>query len=118
MFTMLSTLRNVYVSWGVLLMTEMSIVKTLMIYKWSFMAGLDDLFMGKFLLRINSTICLLAHIFRYWLGSMYEAHEFPMLSGIKVLYTVQLYIVTLVYRTFPFDLQENAIERKAVYVVL
>ena len=43
-----SVLRNMQLFWNVLLLTQMSVVKTLMIFKWPFMAGLDDIFMGKF----------------------------------------------------------------------
>jgi hypothetical protein len=54
------------------------------------MAGLDDIFIGTFLLRINYILCILSQWFRYWLGSMYEAYEFPILTGIKVRYFVVL----------------------------
>ena len=83
-------LRNMQLFWNVLLMTEWSVVKSLMIFKWPFMAGLDDIFTGTFLLRINFILCILSQLFRYWLGSMYEAHEFVILTGIKVKYPVVL----------------------------
>ena len=85
-----SFIRNMQLLWNVLLITESSVVKSLMIFKWPFMAGLDDIFIGTFLLRINYTLCILSQWFRYWLGSMYEAHEFPILTGIKVRYSVVL----------------------------
>ena len=81
-----SALRNMQLFWNVLLLTQMSVVKTLMIFKWPFMAGLDDIFMGRFLFRINFVSCILSQWFRYWLGSMYETHEFQILTGIKVRY--------------------------------
>ena len=82
-----SVLRNMQLFWNVLLLTQMSVVKTLMIFKWPFMAGLDDIFMGTFLFRINFVSCILSQWFRYWLGSMYETHEFQILTGIKVKYS-------------------------------
>ena len=83
-----SFVRNFQLLWNVLMITESSVVKSLMIFKWPFMAGLDDLIIGTFLLRINFIICILSQWFRYWLDSMYEAHEFPILTGIKVRYSV------------------------------
>ena len=85
-----SFVRNIQLLLNVLLITEWSVVKSLMIFKWPYMAGLDDIFIGTFLLRINFILCILSQWFRYWLDSMYEAHEFPILTGIKVKYSVVL----------------------------
>ena len=87
-----SFLRNMQLFWNVLLLTQMSVVKTLMIFKWPFMAGLDDIFIGTFLFRINFIICILSQWLRYWLGSMYEAHEFQILTGIKVRHSLVIII--------------------------
>ena len=85
-----SFIRNMQLLWNVLVITESSVVKSLMIFKWPFMAGLDDIFIGTFLLQINFILCILSQWFRYWLDSMYEAHEFPILTGIKVRNSVVL----------------------------
>ena len=79
-------LRNMQLFWNLLLIDQMSVVKTLMIFKWPFMAGLNDIFMGTFLFQIIFLSCILSKWFRYWLGSMYETHEFQILTGIKVRY--------------------------------
>ena len=79
-----SFLRNMQLFWNILLLTQMSVLKTAQLFKWHFMAGLDDIFMGTFLFGTNFVFCILSQWFRYWLGSMYEAHEFQMLTGIKV----------------------------------
>ena len=93
--TFVSFLRNLHVALYMLLVTEMAMVRTLQVFKWSFMAGLNDVFMGSFLLQINYGLCIISQVFRYWLGSIYEAHEFPILSGIKVIFHQKLiYIVS------------------------
>ena len=53
-----------------------------MIFKWSFMSGIDDNFVGEFLILVNVGFLSLSQLARYWLGSMYESQEFHMLSGI------------------------------------
>ena len=63
----------------------MTLVKVLMIFKWSFMTGIDDNFVGEFLILVNVGFLSLSQLARYWLGSMYESQEFHMLSGNRVI---------------------------------
>ena len=80
--TYVSLLNNICTSWYLLTLTQMTLVKVLMIFKWSFMTGIDDNFVGEFLILVNVGFLSLSQLARYWLGSMYESQEFHMLSGI------------------------------------
>ena len=82
--TFVAFIENIVVTWNVLAITLMSLVKTLLTFKWSLMARTNDLFMGRYLFWANFVFCLFSHTTRYFLGSMYESHEFQILSGIKV----------------------------------
>ena len=79
--TFASFLGNVCVSWYLLTLTQMTLVKILLIFKWSFMAGIDDNFMGKYLQLVNLGFLFVSQFYRYILGSMYESQEFQILSG-------------------------------------
>ena len=86
---------NIVVTWNIFAMTLMSVVKTLHLFKWSLMAGTDDLFMGRFLFLVNLGLCFCVQLSRYWLGSMYESHEFQILSGIMVSDQINLFQIML-----------------------
>ena len=79
--TLASLLNNICISWYLLTLTQMTLVKVLKIFKWSFMNGIDDIFVGEFLILVNVGFLSLSQLARYWLGSMYESQEFHMLSG-------------------------------------
>ena len=79
--TLASLLNNICISWYLLTLTQMTLVKVLMIFKWSFMTGIDDNFVGGFLILVNVGFLSLSQLARYWLGSLYESQEFHMLSG-------------------------------------
>ena len=79
--TYVSLLNNICISWYLLTLTQMTLVKVLMIFKWSFMTGIDDNFVGGFLILVNVGFLSLSQLARHWLGSMYESQEFHMLSG-------------------------------------
>ena len=61
--------------------------KTVLIFKYSWISGMDDIFIERFLLFTNLISQVVIQTFRYWLGSMHESREFQLLSGIKVSYT-------------------------------
>ena len=67
--------------------------KALLLFKFSWISGMNDLFVERFLLLINLTSQVVTQTFRYWLGSMYESREFQILSGIKVSYTIVYWII-------------------------
>ena len=72
--------------------------KALLLFKFSWISGMNDLFVERFLLLINLTSQVVTQTFRYWLGSMYESREFQILSGIKVSYTIIYWtIVAIVF---------------------
>ena len=79
---------NLFVSWVVMCFLEVAIFKALLLFKFSWISGMNDLFVARFLLLINVTSQVITQTFRYWLGSMYESREFQILSGIKVSYTI------------------------------
>ena len=61
--------------------------KALLLFKFSWISGMNDLFVERFLLLVNFSSQFITQTFRYWLGSMHESREFQVLSGIKVSYT-------------------------------
>ena len=99
---------NVYISWIYLALAEISVIKALLIFKFSWIVGIDENFTGRFLLKFNlgysliSQTARLVHklysntffiklIFpqnflfnsRYFLGSFFDAVHFQLLTGIK-----------------------------------
>ena len=44
---------NCWMSWGLLVLAELSVVKALSIYKFSWIVGINESFAGRFLLRFN-----------------------------------------------------------------
>ena len=76
--------KNIAMLWIMNCLTEVFIVKALMLYKFSYMAGIDDTFMSRFLLLENLGFVFLSQASRFYLGSMYESIEFQILSGIMV----------------------------------
>ena len=89
----------------------MTLVKVLMIFKWSFMTGIDDNFVGGFLILVNVGFLSLSQLARHWLGSMYESQEFHMLSG-KIFMTIGLFswCLLVVLGSSPFQLPIPIIE--------
>ena len=61
--------------------------KTALLFKYSWISGMNDVFIERFLLLTNLISQVVIQTFRYWLGSMHESREFQLLSGIKVSYT-------------------------------
>ena len=77
---------------------EVAIFKALLLFKFSWISGMNDLFVERFLLLVNFSSQFITQTFRYWLGSMHESREFQVLSGIKVSYTeVYWTIVPIVF---------------------
>ena len=72
--------------------------KTVLLFKYSWISGMNDIFIERFLLLTNLISQVVIQTFRYWLGSMHESREFQVLSGIKVSYTeVYWTIVPIVF---------------------
>ena len=59
-----SFLGNVFTTWGLLCITETVVIKALMISKFSYMAGINDDFMGRFFLYGNLGFLFLCHLSR------------------------------------------------------
>ena len=76
--------KNICMVWIMTCLTEVFIVKVLMLYKFSYMAGVDDTFLSRFLFLENLGFIFLSQLSRFYLGSMYESAEFQILSGIMV----------------------------------
>ena len=100
---------NIYISWALLVIAEISVMKALLIYKFSWIVGIDENFAGRFLLKFNLGYSLTSQTarfvhkfysdtfflnlifpqnflfnFRYFLGSFFDAVHFQLLSGIQV----------------------------------
>ena len=78
---------NIFVSWFGFCFLEGLMFKALLLFKYSWISGMNDLFVERFLLLTNLSSQIIIQTFRYWLGSMHESREFQLLSGIKVSYT-------------------------------
>ena len=113
--TFASLLNNICISWYLLTLTQMTLVKVLKIFKWSFMNGIDDIFVGEFLILVNVGFLSLSQLARYWLGSMYESQEFHMLSGKICIYDKK--DVQLVFTSWlsPFQLPMSHIDRRRLF---
>ena len=72
---------NLFSSWLFVAFTEMAVIKSLMIYKFPMIAGINDIFIGRFLLLVNLGYTFLSQIGRFLVGSMFESIEFQLLSG-------------------------------------
>ena len=62
----------------------MFVVKALMLYKFPYMAGLDDNFMGKVLLIGNIGFIIISQVSRLYIGSFHESFEYQLLTGIRM----------------------------------
>ena len=60
--------------------------QALLTNRFSRVVGMDDDFIGNFILVWNPHFVGIIHSTRFWLGSMNESLEFQVLSGIKVSY--------------------------------
>ena len=79
-----SILKNISLCWNLLCFTEVFVVKALMLYQFPYMAGLDDNFMGKFLLIGNIGFLFITQTSRLYIGSFHESLEYQILTGIRM----------------------------------
>ena len=56
---------NIYISWGFLVLAEISVMKALLIYKFSWIVGIDENFAGRFLLKFNLGYSLISQTARF-----------------------------------------------------
>ena len=56
---------NCWMSWGLLVLAELSVVKALSIYKFSWVVNIDEIFAGRFLLRLNLGYILFSQTSRF-----------------------------------------------------
>jgi hypothetical protein len=56
---------NIYISWGFLVLAEISVMKALLIYKFSWIVGIDEKFSGRFLLSFNLGYSLISQTARF-----------------------------------------------------
>ena len=76
-------LKNISLSWFLTCLTEVFLVKALMLYKFSYMAGLNDNFVGNFLLIGNIGFVIMTHTSRLYIGSFQESVEYSILTGVN-----------------------------------
>ena len=55
---------NIYISWGFLVLAEISVMKALLIYKFSWIVGIEENFAGRFLLKFNLGYSLISQTAR------------------------------------------------------
>ena len=67
--------------WNLTILTEVFVVKALMLYKFPIMNGLHESFMSRVLLLVNLGFIFLSQIPRLHLGGLYESYEFQIISG-------------------------------------
>ena len=60
-----SYIANCWISWGLLILAELSVVKALSIYKFSWVVNIDEIFAGRFLLRLNLGYILFSQTSRF-----------------------------------------------------
>ena len=78
-----SIFKNISLCWLLMCFMEVFVVKALMLYKFPYMAGIDDDFMGKFLLIGNIGFLILSQTSRLYIGSLHESLEYQVLTGIR-----------------------------------
>ena len=104
--------KNVSMFWIFTYLTEVFVVKTLMLNKFSYMARLDDTFMSRFLFLENLGFLFLSQSSRFYLGSMYESIEFQVLSGIMVKETAIFWPIYMTVMLLIFGLAYGSITTK------
>ena len=67
--------------------SQFCLLKAFLVFKFSRMNGIDELFFGRFLLINNILFILLLQLARfYFFGSMHEGSPFQIYTGIRVSY--------------------------------
>ena len=56
---------NIYITWGFLVLAEISVMKALLIHKFSWIVGIDENFAGRFLLEFNLGYSLISQTARF-----------------------------------------------------
>ena len=56
---------NIYLSWTLLVLAEISVINALLIHKFSWIVGIDENFAGTFLLKFNLGYCLISQTARF-----------------------------------------------------
>ena len=74
-----SFIEDVYKSWIMLCGSQFCLLKAFLVFKFSRMNGIDELFFGRFLLINNILFILLLQLARfYFFGSMHESSEYQV----------------------------------------
>ena len=75
-----SYVANCWISWELLLLTEISVVKALLNYKLTWVWGINENFAGRFLLRFNLGYILISHtgrfVHKYFMQFRFESYDF------------------------------------------
>ena len=72
---------NSWMSGGLLVLAEISVIKALLICKFSWIVGINEHFAGRFLLRFNLGYILISHTARF-------------VHAVQVLFTIKLRVLT------------------------
>ena len=57
-----SLVDNICLAWGFLCITEISVLKAIMIFKWSWIAGMNENFFGQILAKENFGFLVLSQV--------------------------------------------------------
>ena len=60
-----SFIMNIWMTWSFLLLTEMSVIKALMIFKWVWIVAIEENFTGKFLIVFNLGFAITSQTARF-----------------------------------------------------
>ena len=75
-----SYVANCWISWALLLLTEISVQKALLNYKLTWVLGINENFAGRFLLRFNLGYTLISQtgrvVRKYFIQSRFELHDY------------------------------------------
>ena len=75
-----SFVANCWMSWGLLLLTEISVEKALLNYKYTWVLGINENFAGRFLLRFNLGYILISQtgrfVHKYFMQFRLELYDF------------------------------------------
>ena len=75
-----SYVANCWISWELLLLTEISVEKALLNYKLTWVLGINENFAGRFLLRFNLGYILISQtgrfVHKYFMQFRFESYDF------------------------------------------
>ena len=76
---------NFELTWGLLVVAQISVLKALTIWKFSKIAGMDDIIIGRFILMSNFMFLIVSQTGRCFLGYFSQTSiDYQLLSGMVI----------------------------------